>query len=61
MKLTFLGHSAWLIEGSKKVVIDPFITGNPQVSVNVEDLYDVDYIVVTTGMETILELSLIHI
>ncbi len=49
MKLTFLGHSAWLIEGSKKVVIDPFITGNPQASVKVEDLYDVDYIVVTHG------------
>ncbi len=49
MKLRFLGHSAWIIEGSKKVVIDPFITGNPQAPVKVEDLYDVDYIVVTHG------------
>jgi L-ascorbate metabolism protein UlaG (beta-lactamase superfamily) len=29
-KLTYLGHSAFLVEGSKgKVVIDPFLTGNP--------------------------------
>jgi len=49
MKLTFIGHSAWLIEGSKKIVIDPFITGNPQAKISVEELYDVDYIVVTHG------------
>ncbi len=30
MKITWLGHSAFLFEGKgKKVVIDPFITGNP--------------------------------
>lgn len=29
-KLTYLGHSAVLVEGTKgKVVIDPFLTGNP--------------------------------
>ncbi len=29
MKITFLGHSAFLIEGSKAIAVDPFITGNP--------------------------------
>ncbi len=30
MKITWLGHSAFLIEGDgRKVVIDPFLTGNP--------------------------------
>ncbi len=29
-KLTYLGHSAFLVEGTKgKVVIDPFLSGNP--------------------------------
>lgn len=49
VKLTYVGHAAWLIEGSKKVVIDPFIQGNPQAKISVSDLYDVDYIVVTHG------------
>ena len=28
MKIIFLGHAGFLIEGSKKIVIDPFLTGN---------------------------------
>ena len=29
-KITFLGHSAFYVEGEKgKLVIDPFLTGNP--------------------------------
>jgi len=29
MKITWLGHSAFILEGSKKVLIDPFLSGNP--------------------------------
>ena len=30
MKLTFWGHSCWLVEtGTHRLVIDPFLTGNP--------------------------------
>lgn len=29
MKVTFLGHAGFLIEGSARIVIDPFLTGNP--------------------------------
>ncbi|MCB0317055.1 MAG: MBL fold metallo-hydrolase, partial [Calditrichaeota bacterium] len=29
-KLTFLGHSAFLIESSKaRLIVDPFLSGNP--------------------------------
>ncbi len=48
MKITWLGHAAFLLEGSKKVIIDPFITGNPMAPVKVEEI-DVDYILVTHG------------
>jgi len=50
VRLRFLGHAAWLIESDDvKIVIDPFITGNPQAPVQVSDLFDVNYIVVTHG------------
>jgi L-ascorbate metabolism protein UlaG (beta-lactamase superfamily) len=29
MIITFLGHAGFIIEGSKKIVIDPFLSGNP--------------------------------
>ncbi len=49
MKLTYHGHSVVLIEtNEKKVIIDPFITGNGQTRLNVADL-DVDVILVTHG------------
>lgn len=28
MRATWIGHSAWLIEGKDKVAVDPFLTGN---------------------------------
>ena len=49
MKITFLGHAAVLIEGSKTVIIDPFLTGNPQATMSVNDLPKIDFIVVTHG------------
>ena len=48
MKITWLGHAAFLIEGSKKVLIDPFISGNPVAPVKPEDL-EADVILVTHG------------
>jgi len=32
MKITYLGHSAILIQGSKSIIIDPFLTNNPLAS-----------------------------
>lgn len=48
MKIIWLGHAAFLIEGTKKVLIDPFITGNPTSPVKPEDICP-DIILVTHG------------
>ncbi|HHL40491.1 MAG TPA: metal-dependent hydrolase [Deltaproteobacteria bacterium] len=49
MKITFCGHSCFIIEGSSaSVVIDPFLTGNPQAAVRAEDV-KVDAVLVTHG------------
>ncbi len=48
MKVTWLGHAAFLIEGSKKVVIDPFLSGNPSCPLKPQDLH-VDVVAVTHG------------
>lgn len=48
-KLTFLGHDAFLLENeSAKLVIDPFITGNPLATVQPGDI-KVDYVLLTHG------------
>ncbi len=47
MKITRLGHAATLIEGSKTIVIDPFITNNPLASVTLEQLPKIDVILIT--------------
>ncbi|MEM3791237.1 MAG: metal-dependent hydrolase [Candidatus Micrarchaeaceae archaeon] len=48
VKLRWLGHAAWLIEGAAaKVVIDPFIKNNPKAPVKVEELKDIDLVIVT--------------
>ena len=46
MKVKFLGHAAFLIEGSKKILIDPFLSGNPQAAVKPEEV-EADLILVT--------------
>lgn len=39
IKLTYFGHSCFVVEGSKgKVVIDPFLRGNPHVRVNPNEI-----------------------
>lgn len=48
MKITRLGHSAFLIHGRDKVLIDPFLTGNPKASTT-HDKVDCDIICVTHG------------
>ena len=47
MKITFYGHAAFLVEGSKKILIDPFISQNPISSTKVSEIPRVDYILVT--------------
>lgn len=50
MKLTFLGHSALLIEeGNFKGLVDPFITGNSLSKTSVDDLVKITHIFVTHG------------
>lgn len=47
MKLTFLGHSAILLEhGGGRVLVDPFLTGNPKAAV-AADALEADAIVLT--------------
>jgi L-ascorbate metabolism protein UlaG (beta-lactamase superfamily) len=47
LKVTFFGHSAFLLDnGKEKIVIDPFISGNPLATVKAEDI-KADYIILT--------------
>jgi L-ascorbate metabolism protein UlaG (beta-lactamase superfamily) len=49
MKVTYLGHACTLVEaGGKRVVIDPFLNGNPQATVKPSDL-KVDAVLITHG------------
>ncbi len=49
MKLTFWGHSCFLVEtGTHRVVIDPFITGNPKAPLTAEQV-KCDFILVSHG------------
>jgi L-ascorbate metabolism protein UlaG (beta-lactamase superfamily) len=48
VKITWLGHAAFLFEAEKKLLIDPFITGNPKAPCSPDDL-DPDMIAVTHG------------
>jgi len=48
-KVTFVGHACVLAESSQgKVIIDPFLTGNPQAALNAGDV-EADAILVTHG------------
>ncbi len=48
VKITWLGHSTFLIEGSERILVDPFITGNPTAPIKAEDV-ECDVICVTHG------------
>jgi L-ascorbate metabolism protein UlaG (beta-lactamase superfamily) len=47
MKITWIGHSALKLEGSKTVFIDPFLTGNPAASLSLDSVTRADVVVVT--------------
>ena len=49
MKLTYWSHSCFLLETAKhRIVIDPFLSGNPKAKINADDV-NCDYIIVTHG------------
>jgi len=49
LKVTYLGHSCFLLDdGTHKIIIDPFITGNSQAPIKPEEL-NVDFIILTHG------------
>jgi len=48
--LTFHGHSCFVLEhGGKRVIIDPFLSGNPKADVKAGDLPHLDGVLVTHG------------
>lgn len=47
MKITYLGHAAVLIEGSKTIIIDPFLTNNPLASLTPAQLPHIDFVLIT--------------
>ncbi len=49
-KLTFHGHDCFVLEhGGKRIVFDPFLTGNPKADVAAQDLARLDAILLTHG------------
>ncbi|MFA7468409.1 MAG: metal-dependent hydrolase [Desulfotomaculaceae bacterium] len=48
MKVTFLGHACFLINGTSNIIIDPFLTGNPMAVTKKEDI-QTDYVLVSHG------------
>ncbi len=49
LKATFLGHSCVMAtDGKYNIIIDPFLTGNPQATIKASDV-KVDFILVTHG------------
>lgn len=47
MKITWLGHSALKIEGSRIVFIDPYLSGNPKAALRAQDIDRADVVIVT--------------
>lgn len=50
MKITYLSHSCFLVEsGSTRILIDPFLSGNPSASTKPEQLSNLNAVLVTHG------------
>ncbi|MGZ4481891.1 MAG: metal-dependent hydrolase [Gaiellales bacterium] len=51
VKLTWLGHATWILEtpGGKRVLVDPWLTGNPSASTDTDGVGRVDAILLTHG------------
>jgi L-ascorbate metabolism protein UlaG (beta-lactamase superfamily) len=47
MEITFLGHAAVKLKGSKTIYIDPFLSGNPAASLSPKEIREADIVVVT--------------
>jgi L-ascorbate metabolism protein UlaG (beta-lactamase superfamily) len=47
MEITWLGHSAVKIAGSKTIYIDPFLSDNPAASMSPDEITEADVVVVT--------------
>jgi L-ascorbate metabolism protein UlaG (beta-lactamase superfamily) len=47
MEITWLGHAAVKIKGSRTVFIDPFLTGNPAASTTPDRIKEADLVIVT--------------
>jgi L-ascorbate metabolism protein UlaG (beta-lactamase superfamily) len=47
VKITWLGHAALKIEGSKIVFIDPFLTNNPSATLRAQDVARADAVIVS--------------
>ena len=47
MKITWMGHSGFILEGSQTVIIDPFLTGNPTAPMKPQDIEKCDIMLLT--------------
>ncbi|MFW6124111.1 MAG: metal-dependent hydrolase [Acidobacteriota bacterium] len=47
MQITWLGHSAVKIKGSKTIYIDPFLSENPAASISPDEITEADIVIVT--------------
>jgi len=46
-KITYHGHSCIEISGSKRILIDPFLLGNPIAKIGIEHFQELDFVAVT--------------
>ncbi len=47
VKAKWLGHACWLLEGSARVLIDPFLDDNPKAPLKASEIGPIDVVVIT--------------
>lgn len=47
MEIIYYGHAAFLLVGSKRIFIDPFLTNNPSTTISLQDVNECDLVIVT--------------